>query len=106
MSEAAGQDLDWYFQQALTQPGHPILEIRWQHRRQKLTLDVAQTQPQEWGVYRIPNLIIRVDGTPVRIEVNGRQSRIGVEGIRKKPKTIEVDPRGWWLMRTSVNGER
>jgi aminopeptidase N len=103
MSEAAGQDLDWYFQQALTQPGHPILEIRWQHRRQKLTLDVAQTQPEEWGVYRIPNLILRVDGTPVRIEVNGRQSRIGVEGIKKKPKTIEVDPRGWWLMRTSVN---
>jgi hypothetical protein len=29
-----------------------------------------------------------------------------VEGITRKPKTIQVDPNGWWLMKASVNGER
>jgi len=47
-----------------------------------------------------------VDDTPVRVEVNGRQSRVGVEGIRRKPKRIVVDPNGWWLLKSTVNGER
>jgi aminopeptidase N len=105
MSEAAGKDLEWYFAQALTQPGYPVLDITWKHRAKKLTLDIAQTQPAEWGLYQIPNLILLVDGTPVRIEVNGRQSRVGVEGIKQKPKRIEVDPKGWWLMKATVSGE-
>jgi hypothetical protein len=65
-----------------------------------------QTQSPDWGVYRIPNLILLVDGTPVRVEVSGRQSRIGVQGIKKKPKRVEVDPKGWWLMKATVSGER
>ncbi len=105
MSEAAGQDLEWFFRQSLTQPGYPVLDIKWSHRGKKLTLDVMQTQAPGWGVYRIPNLILLVDGTPVRVEISGRQSRIGVEGIKKKPKRIEVDPKGWWLMKTTVSGE-
>jgi aminopeptidase N len=106
MAQAAGQDLDWYFRQALTQPGYPMLELGWKHSGRKLTLEVSQTQPPEWGIYRIPNLILLVDEKPVRIEVEGRQNRVGVEGIRRKPKKIVVDPQGWWLMKTSVKGER
>ena len=106
MSRAAGQDLQWYFRQALTQPGFPTLDIRWKHGGKKLTLDISQTQQSDWGLYRIPNLILLVDGTPVRIEVNGRQNRVGVAGISRKPKKIVVDPRGWWLVKTSVSGEQ
>ncbi|HEY9014595.1 MAG TPA: M1 family metallopeptidase [Gemmatimonadales bacterium] len=106
MSEASGQDLGWYFDQALTQPGYPMLDIKWGHRKRKLTLDITQTQPEAWGTYRIPNLILLVDDTPVRVEVNGRQSRVGVEGIRRKPKRIVVDPNGWWLLKSTVNGDR
>ena len=71
MSEAAGKDLDWYFRQALTQPGYPILDVRWKHRGKKLTLDIAQTQKPEWGTYRIPNLELLIDGKPVRVDVDG-----------------------------------
>ena len=107
MSQAAGRNLEWYFRQALLQPGYPMLDIRWSYQGRKLTFDIAQTQPSEWGTYRIPNLILLVDGTPVRLGVEGRQTRQVVVGISRRPKQIEVDPKGWWLLQVkSVKGER
>jgi len=106
MSQAAKQDLHWYFRQALLQPGFPMLDIAWKHGGKKLTLEVRQTQPAEWGVYRLPHLILVVDGTPVRIDVEGRESRIVVDGIAHKPRKIVVDPKGWWLLKANVSGER
>jgi aminopeptidase N len=106
MSQAAGQDLEWYFRQSLLQPGYPMLQIGWTHSGKKLTLDVRQTQPDGWGAYRLRHLILLVDGRPVRVDIEGRQNRIVVDGIKKKPKTIAVDPGGWWLLKSVVRGER
>jgi aminopeptidase N len=106
MSEAAGRDLEWYFRQALTQPGYPVLDIGWQHKGGKLILDVAQKQPAEWGTYRIPNLGILIDDQPVRIQVNGRETRQVIDGIARKPRKVEVDPDGWWLLKTTVRGQK
>jgi aminopeptidase N len=105
MSEAAGKDLDWYFRQALTQPGFPILDVRWKHKGKKLTLDIVQTQKAEWGTYRIPNLELLIDDRPVRVDVEGRKTSKAIEGVNRKPAKVEVDPNGWWLLKTnSVNG--
>src|SRR5215210_6138761 len=60
MSQAAGTDLEWYFRQALTQPGYPVLDVHWKHKGKKLTLDFTQTQKPEWGTYRLPGLILLV----------------------------------------------
>ena len=106
MSEAAGRDLDWYFRQALTQPGYPVLDLKWTHKGKKLTVDITQTQPAEWGDFQIPSLILLVDDVPVRLHVQGRQTRQIVEGISHKPKRIEVDPKGWWLLKATVSGDR
>ncbi len=101
MSEAAGRDLDWYFHQALTQPGYPVLELKWKHKGKRLTLDIAQTQKAEWGTYRMPNLELAIDGKVVRLDVDGRNTRVVVDSVDRRPKEVEVDPNGWWLLKTS-----
>jgi aminopeptidase N len=106
MSQAAGEDLHWYFRQALTRPGYPVLDLRWQHKGGKLTLTITQTQKAEWGTYRMPNLELLVDGRPVRVDVDGRTTRKVTEGVRRRPDRIEVDPKGWWLLKSTVRSEK
>lgn len=106
MSEAAGRDLDWYFRQALTQPGYPVLDLRWKHKGKQLTLEIAQTQKPGWGAYRMPGLELLIDGKPVRVDVDGRKTRSVVDGITRRPKKIEVDPKGRWLLKGTVRGEK
>jgi len=102
MSQTSGRDLDWYFQQA-GRPGYPALDLRWTHRGKKLTLEITQTQPAEWGEYRLPGLVVLVDGRPVRLDVTGRRTLQMVDGITRRPTTVEVAPASW-LVRTSGGG--
>ncbi len=110
MSAAAGRDLDWYFRQALTQPGYPKLEVVWRHQGSRLTLAIRQVQPEGWGLYRMPGLALRVDGTTRVVDVEGRETKIQIEGVRTPPRELQLDPEGWWLMeatvREAVKGER
>jgi aminopeptidase N len=105
ISETAGKDLGWYFRQALTQPGYPVLDVGWKHKGKKLTLDITQSQKPEWGLYRLPGFEILVDGRPFRVEVAGRQTRQVIDGVPHKPKKVEIDPNGWWLLKATVKGE-
>jgi aminopeptidase N len=102
MSQAAGRDLEWYFRQALTQPGYPRLAVRWQYERKRLTLTVRQTQPEAWGRYSLPGLVFRVDGRSVPAIVEGAETVIHIEDVKQKPREIVVDPDGWWLLDSTV----
>ncbi len=105
MSEAAGQDLIWYFTQALTQPGYPVLEIGWRRSGDGLALDIRQTQKNEWGTYRIPGLELVIDGKTVKVNVEGRETRTVVKGVSRSPKQFAVDPHGWWLLKAAVKAK-
>ena len=104
MSRAAGRDLEWYFTQALTQPGYPKLEVTWRRDGKRLTLTVRQTQPEGWGVYRMPGLIIAVDGKRIPVDVGAREVSVTVDKVRQDPREIVVDPDGWWLAEAVVKG--
>jgi aminopeptidase N len=106
MSDAARRDLEWYFRQALTQPGYPVLDVRWKRQGGKLAIEVRQVQKPEWGTYRIPELEIVIDGRLVRLDVEGRETEKLLDGFSRAPTNVEVDPRGWWLLKYSVNGKR
>jgi aminopeptidase N len=97
MNKAAGQDLNWYFTQALTQPGYPVLEVASHMNAGKLVLTLTQMQKPEWGLYRMPGLELLVDGQLVRVDVEGRETTVALDGFKARPKRIEVDPNGWWL---------
>jgi aminopeptidase N len=99
MSRAAGQDLAWYFLQALTQPGYPELAVRWAQAGDSLTLTVHQTQRAEWGLYRMPGLEFLIDGQLLRADVEGRETVVSFHGFTVAPEGVQVDPNGWWLLK-------
>jgi len=100
MSRAAGQDLEWYFRQALTQPGYPELRLSWQKARGKVRLVVDQVQDSNWGVFRIPHLTITADGKPIRVSIEGQHTETDVD-LDRTPAQVQVDPDGWWLVKVS-----
>jgi aminopeptidase N len=106
MGRAAGEDLGWYFNQALTQPGYPKLAVRWKHARRQLTFTIRQTQPAAWGSYRLPGLVLDVDGRRIPVDVAGVETVLTLTDVREAPKRIVVDPDGWWLVEAKVANGR
>lgn len=103
VNRVSKKDLRWYFIQALTQPGYPRLDVTWQLKKGALLLTVKQVQPPEWGLYRIPGLVIQADGKPIRVDVNGPSTTVRAPGFRKAPRQIVIDPAAWWLMESTVS---
>jgi aminopeptidase N len=103
VSRVAGKDLAWYFTQALTQPGYPKLAVTWRHKGGRLALTIRQVQPSDWGLYRLPGLVIAVDGKPVKVDVTGVETVLTRPGFKRAPKNLVVDPAGWWLLESTVS---
>lgn len=98
MSREVGRDLTWYFTQALTQPGFPILAVNPTIEGGHLVIRLRQVQKPEWGRYRLPNLEIRVGGRTIRVAMVGREARIVTHWDSDAAPEVEVDPNGWWLV--------
>jgi aminopeptidase N len=100
MSKEAGTDLTWYFRQALTQPGYPILETRAEIEGGHLVIRLRQVQKAAWGRFRLPNLEIRVGGRTIRVAMMGLDAQTVTHWGSEAPPEIEIDPNGWWLVDT------
>ena len=98
LSKQAGFDLTWYFTQALTQPGYPILEVTSTLEGGHLVIEIAQVQKQHWGRFRIPNLELRVGGRTIKVAMMGGHARTVTHWSGDTAPEIEVDPNGWWLL--------
>ena len=61
VKDVSGQNLDWFFEQYIFKPGHPVFDISytWDRDSQKLLLKVIQTQDTSQGipVYTMPVII-------------------------------------------------
>ena len=42
----------------------------------------------------------------VRVDLEGPNTHQVIDGVGRKPKRIEVDPNGWWLLKTTVRSEQ
>lgn len=105
MTQEAGHDLTWYFRQALLQPGYPVLEVSTAVESGHLVLTLSQRQPRGWGLYRIPNLAVRLDDRTLTVDLHGPITRVATHWDRDQPpRVVQVDPEGWWLI--AVKGER
>jgi aminopeptidase N len=99
MEQVSGHDLDWYFRQALTQPGYPVLRVASRVEGDSAVVEITQVQPAAWGTFRVPGLDVKVDGRAERLDLSGPVTtgtfaRRGGSG----PPIVEVDPEGWWLL--------
>ncbi len=97
MSQAAGVDLDWYFRQALTQPGYPILEVSSRLIGGHAEVTLRQVQKPAWGLFRLPTLTIRVAGRTIALPVMEATARTVFHWDGPDQPVVEVDPDGWWL---------
>jgi len=52
VKEATGQNLDWFFEQWLLSPGHPIFDVstKWDEKTNKLRWSIVQTQDLSKGI--------------------------------------------------------
>jgi len=105
MAAESGQDLDWYFRQALTRPGYPILEATAVLDGGHLLITVRQTQKAAWGVFRMPNLQVRVGDRTLTLDLSAREARVVTHWAGDAaPAPVVIDPDGWWLF--AVSGKR
>lgn len=61
VKDITGQNLDWFFEQCIFKPGHPVFDISyaWDEKSKILRLKVVQTQDTSKGIpiYKIPVII-------------------------------------------------
>jgi len=95
--EVTGQNLDWFFEQFILKPGHPVFDVSyiWDENSQKLKLKVTQTQDTSLGipVYTIPVTIgIVTPGEKTSAKVWLKQKEQVFEfPLDKKPLMVRFD---------------
>lgn len=108
MERAAGRSLDAFFQQWLWQPGYPRLDVHWRYEAadHRVRLEINQTQPEAWGAFRIPRLVVAAvsaAGAETRrvYALDGRTTIAYLE-LDSAPSAIRIDPDGRLLVQSTV----
>ena len=99
--EVSGQELGWFFDQWVHQPGYPVLESEWEMREDgpAIVLTVTQTQSADWPTFHLPMEVeIRgADGmSRESIEVTRRSQTFTIP-VAGRPEEVVLDPDGWVL---------
>jgi aminopeptidase N len=101
MEEVSGQDLEWFFEQWIHEPGYPVFETSWAADGDGvLELTIRQVQDEAWPAFRVPMEIeLHADGRSERraLVVEGRETTVRIGGLTGEPDEIVVDPDGWVL---------
>jgi len=101
--EVGGQNMDWFFEQYIFSPGHPVFEISssWDSDAAQIRLHVAQVQDRDHGVpiYRTPVQIGIVTPSGKRVEtvwLENERDTFVLES-REEPLLVRFDEGNWLL---------
>ncbi|MCP4770623.1 MAG: DUF3458 domain-containing protein [Planctomycetes bacterium] len=111
VKDATGQNLDWFFEQFLFKPGHPVFDVSssWDPDQGSLHLRIAQVQDTSTGVpiYRIPVDIALVtkDGKQVeRIWLDQQEHDFHYQ-LQERPLLVRFDEGNHLLKQWSYKKE-
>jgi aminopeptidase N len=103
VKEVTGRNMDWFFEQFVFKPGHPVLEVSsgWDAATGEIRLHVAQVQDREHGVpiYRVPVQIGIVTPSGKRVETVwlSHEQDSFIFPSREKPLLVRFDEGNWLL---------
>jgi aminopeptidase N len=103
VKDVTGQNLDWFFEQYVFSPGHPVFEIEssWDAAEGQIRLRVAQVQSRDRGVpiYRMPVRIGIVTQSGKRVETVWLENErdVFVFESRERPLLVRFDEGNWLL---------
>lgn len=94
MEKASGEDLGWFFQQWLQQPGHPVIKFDWRWLPDEKAVALAIQQMQPGTFFRLPVEIEMANaGVKIRqklwLEEPAASFKLPMD---KKPEQINIDP--------------
>jgi aminopeptidase N len=103
VKEVTGRNMDWFFEQFLFRPGHPVFEVNstWDAGAGEIRLSVAQVQSRVHGapVYRIPVRIGIVTPSGKRVQevwLTGEENTF-VFPSPEEPLLVRFDEGNWLL---------
>lgn len=103
VKEVTGRNMDWFFEQFVFRPGHPVFEVssEWDSEAGEVRLSVVQVQSRDHGVplYRIPVRIGIVTPSGNRVEevwVTGEETTF-VFPSPEEPLLVRFDEGNWLL---------
>ena len=103
VNEVAGRDMDWFFEQFVFLPGHPVFEVSsvWDGAAREVHLNIAQVQGRAHGVpiYRMPVQIGIVTESGKRVETVWLESEHDsfVFPSSDEPLLVRFDEGNWLL---------
>jgi len=103
VKEVTGQNMDWFFDQFIFRPGHPVFEVdsEWDAEKGEIRLTVAQVQSRDHGVpiYRTPLRIGIVTSAGKRVEEVWLESEreTFLFQSQQEPLLVRFDEGNWLL---------
>jgi aminopeptidase N len=103
VKEVTGRNMDWFFEQYIFSPGHPVFEISssWDAGDGQMHLRVAQVQDRDHGVpiYRTPLQIgiVTASGKTVETVWLENEQDVFVFESREEPLLVRFDEGNWLL---------
>lgn len=106
MEHATGQDLDWFFEQWIYQPGQPAYEGTWHYDSTAKNLTVALNQVQTDGTFfTMPiELAIHTNSTThLEVLTIDKRANTFTLPLDEAPTEVVLDPNQWVLMQADFS---